>query len=653
MALSRVSQANNPRWPVSATAYNALIDTVNALSGTVTSPVGAAYNVMSFMAPGRVEGTTDDSSACQSAVDAAGTTGGVVFWPGGHVYRQDTPLLLPRANTSTLVLSGYGATIKVTGAGFTALDYDTAGASFDHFIIEGFHIECTSIVTSGNPGVIDFYPSTVFEGTGCHNSDDLTIRDILIDNLPTSATDAYFCTGVRIVSTQDSGYGETHLTNIHIERVKVVGGYTGFSVCGGGNDPWDVIIDNITIRDCWHDTMCAYTSSTQGANIQTGSRGKSGRILIDGFYGNRSADVGIEADAGDSVVVRNATIKNCKGTAFYTTSFNFTAQGSPAHVLFDNCHFIADSVEGGVGFGPGGNGAEDFGLATVVQRDCSATVAVDPISGANASPGISMTGTTGVEKFYVDGFVAHYALASPDDTYPAGPISLDPDDAPYVNMRRIAIEMVGAVKNHSYGMRLGGTGGATYDLDGLEFIAHGTGVGGTNIHVPDALIIGRDWICNLHARIKNVRTVGAYVGIGTEHGIEIWDQSGTSTLDVTIEDCDLTSWTNGQVVTSSLSAPNMAKVVVRNVKSSIPKTPGYAGNTITVGSSPFTYTAALGYDEWVTVVGGTVSAIALYMIGGDYMATGATSGAFFLRVGDKLRVTYSSAPTMYHVPREM
>jgi hypothetical protein len=260
-----------------------------------------------------------------------------------------------------------------------------------------------------------------------------------------------------------------------------------------------------------------------------------------------------------------------------------------------------------------------------------------------------MTGTTGLEKFYVDGFVAYYALASPDDTYPAGPISLDPDDAPYVNMRRIAIEMVGAVKNHSYGMRLGGTGGATYDLDGLEFIAHGTGVGGTNIHVPDALIIGRDWVCNLHARIKNVRTVGAYVGIGTPHGIEIWDNSGASTLDVTIEDCDLTSWGTGEVIQYSLSAPNLARLTVRNCKTNLPPTP----SMVSVGGSPFTYTAASGYDEWVTVYGGTVSKIELEMPGGSFVETGAIAGAFFLRVGDKIKVTYSSAPSMAHCPREM
>jgi len=74
--------------------------------------------------------------------------------------------------------------------------------------------------------------------------------------------------------------------------------------------------------------------------------------------------------------------------------------------------------------------------------------------------------------------------------------------------------------------------------------------------------------------------------------------------------------------------------------------PNGGGAAITVGASPFSYTNSDGFEEYVVVSGGTVSAITL-----DAISTGQTAGVFILGVGDTLEVTYSAAPTMTKIAR--
>lgn len=72
--------------------------------------------------------------------------------------------------------------------------------------------------------------------------------------------------------------------------------------------------------------------------------------------------------------------------------------------------------------------------------------------------------------------------------------------------------------------------------------------------------------------------------------------------------------------------------------------------SITVGSSPFTYTAA--QTGQVIVKGGTVSKIEFSRDGGTtFFDIGVTAGMFLLNAQDQLKVTYSGAPTMTFVPK--
>ena len=72
---------------------------------------------------------------------------------------------------------------------------------------------------------------------------------------------------------------------------------------------------------------------------------------------------------------------------------------------------------------------------------------------------------------------------------------------------------------------------------------------------------------------------------------------------------------------------------------------------ITVGASPFTFQNTTGRSIDVIVSGGAVSAIAFSRDNVTFYGVGLTSGVFWLSPNDRLRVTYTVAPTLTLVPR--
>lgn len=68
--------------------------------------------------------------------------------------------------------------------------------------------------------------------------------------------------------------------------------------------------------------------------------------------------------------------------------------------------------------------------------------------------------------------------------------------------------------------------------------------------------------------------------------------------------------------------------------------------TQAVGASPYTYTNASRARQQILVSAGTVSAIAVSRDGTNFYSTGAVAGAVILNPGDRLRITYTVAPTM-------
>jgi hypothetical protein len=76
-----------------------------------------------------------------------------------------------------------------------------------------------------------------------------------------------------------------------------------------------------------------------------------------------------------------------------------------------------------------------------------------------------------------------------------------------------------------------------------------------------------------------------------------------------------------------------------------------APSNITVTTSPFTYQNTTGYDGDVIISGGTVSNVEFTRDNTTFYDTGLLMGVLRLSPSDRVRVTYTVAPTMTYVPR--
>jgi hypothetical protein len=76
-----------------------------------------------------------------------------------------------------------------------------------------------------------------------------------------------------------------------------------------------------------------------------------------------------------------------------------------------------------------------------------------------------------------------------------------------------------------------------------------------------------------------------------------------------------------------------------------------APSNITVTASPFTYQNTTAFNGEVIISGGTVSSIEFTRDNTTFYTTGLTTGVITLSPSDRVRVTYSVAPTMTLVPR--
>lgn len=69
---------------------------------------------------------------------------------------------------------------------------------------------------------------------------------------------------------------------------------------------------------------------------------------------------------------------------------------------------------------------------------------------------------------------------------------------------------------------------------------------------------------------------------------------------------------------------------------------------VTLGASPYVYSAPV--KGFVIVSGGTVSAVEFSRDGVTFYSYGVTAGPFPLNAADRIRITYTVAPTVTFVP---
>lgn len=103
-----------------------------------------------------------------------------------------------------------------------------------------------------------------------------------------------------------------------------------------------------------------------------------------------------------------------------------------------------------------------------------------------------------------------------------------------------------------------------------------------------------------------------------------------------------------QQVTST-DLPDIARALLLAQDPLLPDSPAQAQpvSSITVGGSPFTYTASFAGS--VAITGGTVSAITIIRQGTS-VTTGLTTGLIPVSRFDQVRVTYTGTPTMTFIP---
>ena len=84
------------------------------------------------------DGTTDDTAAIQSALNAIGSSGGIVFFPPG-TYKISTTLTLPGVNLT--LLSCGGTVISIGTNAIAAFTYSGSTAATINFIAQGLNIQ--------------------------------------------------------------------------------------------------------------------------------------------------------------------------------------------------------------------------------------------------------------------------------------------------------------------------------------------------------------------------------------------------------------------------------------------------------------------------------------------------------------------------------
>ena len=237
----------------------------------------AIFDVKDYGATG--DGTTDDSTAIQSAITALeANDGGVLFFPA-TTYKIGTGLVFDGANLTRLAqVRGYGATLDYTGSGdaltfennVTAVDDQDAEKSYH---VRGLHIKGTSSADSAIRlhGVLHTFRDMVIENfTSTTSTQAAIVLDALFlewveENTFDSIDIKNTGNGVCFISREDSGGAAASLMNnyfrnIHI-WIKQDGGKGFYGVGQGAStvaNTGRIIIDGAVIHPFESDNVVCY-----------------------------------------------------------------------------------------------------------------------------------------------------------------------------------------------------------------------------------------------------------------------------------------------------------------------------------------------------------------------------------------------------------
>lgn len=293
-----------------------------SIGGGGSSPNQPAFLVTSAPYNAKCDGSTNDLTAIQAAINAAAATGngGTVIFPVGQCNILGTLTI----TTNNIVLIGQGPRLTGTGNGTTIMETSASADIID--------------ITGSNSSFPSSYLQSVY------------VRELTIDRniSPTTSSNGIrlqYCVGCKIQDVESwnsvNNFFQVNVNNMWYERTWAIAGTTsgasadatGYNISGVANSTW------------MYDTNAAGNS---GGTLGTGILLGSGSVTVDlnsvRFETNSQVKVGISiAGAVEDVHFMNPILDACITNCILINSSSAGDFGLPNGAFFVSCHCIGGS----------------------------------------------------------------------------------------------------------------------------------------------------------------------------------------------------------------------------------------------------------------------------------------------------------------------
>jgi hypothetical protein len=614
-----------------------------------TYRASGALGVFSGAEPGAV---------LQQVITALGTRGGTIVLTGDDDFAWGSVPAVPAGITRRLTIRSLGrGRIVLSSTGPRFLDPAPSGST-QNVTLDGIVVDAAAIQDNtqghhllfGNARAGVLYNQVDFRGIrilGCKVLNGRTAADGVQNAV-------YF-------ATQQTAAGQPRnvIEDIIIDDLYVTGCLQGVALAGIKSGTWtgepDIWIDNITVRNVHHHVGSVPTGFTGSAHVHIGNRAQVGRVSVENTYGFGTRDVGIEINNFQDARITNAVFEEYNGYAVLFTNHrpprrvqdqqaivrNVSGRHLAANgaVISNACSLVA-VVSSRLGAQP---------IGSVVVQGGKYYRDVPSITSSSLSGIAVLLGPVECRSFTVEDFESHLVGINHTDTVTAAspsPFYFDPrTSTALVRLRRCLSVASGTAATDATAISLN-----HFYLNGLMVLdandlAVRMDIAGASNFGHRGSTIGAIAGSNVRGTIRRPKVLSA--AATQPRGIVV---SGTGSLtipnELRIEDGDFSAMPSPSIDVF-VDATQATKVRREGVKWRVFPLPPVG---VTVGTSPWVYQATQGYRETLIVSGGTVSLIEFSRDGATWFGLGETAGMFVLDPGDRLRVTYTAAPTVTRIP---
>lgn len=627
---------------------------VGTVPTTVAKRLGMLYVTPQDFDPSAGDGNADAGAAVQKALDYLATKGGgeLVYPPG--VYKHTTVPKVPVNLPATLRISAYGARIIVVRGGrMFDIDKKADHDTLQNIIIEGMYVDFSAMI-GRNHVLIGTYVNGL--QTLYVNFDNIILRNIRGHGPEPdfSKTNHVICLYLQCAHRFNMEDTEGYLDSIVMDNVKMTGGNAGYLILGNSLAPQttaaNINIGTVVVRESEHKCSRVPTVFYSSSSLHIGLDAIVKSVHIENFYGENPGDNGIELNNVRTGIIVNARIKNFQNCGYYIDNKHPLFDSDSQTIIHEGCSGDIDGY--GVRafqLGPwrDGTNAPELGrmgkLGKIAYRDCGVRVRGAPTtaSGIGINAGINdeyLYDALEISNFTADLDFDHIAVGA---HYPA--------IFSFRSSKRTRI-----------------------DIDGLSIKWRGKIVPDgiyrprvINLFCPDAMLVlrGLRGSLDMVGVTEFIRMISVEAGKATifVHDSKVDGANNMNLLHVNppdglddkhmavLRDIDWTGVT-GTVVSGNTSQPQRKYIRMSNVRTATP--PGT--QSLSMFSSPTSYTNLVGYSQQVFVSGGAGVTIEVDGGSGTFVPTGQAAGAFFLPGGHSIRISYTTTrPTALLVHLEI